>query len=322
MNKEAYYKPSGKISGLYILLFLVFAAIGIPILSVTYIYAVYYIPIIYISIFIAVGCGGALGYIMSLAAKLGKARNPLLVTIFTVFAAVLMKYVQWCFYIPLVYNDLYEFYEYYFGYALTIGEQLREAVNYFREPAVVWACIVEVNEYGAWGITNNGGDVGDAVTGVMLAIVWVIEFLIMAGLALLGCRNWPKRPYSEDTNTWYRQMDTVYEMDYPANFENLKNSLESGNIDGFVSNVLEGVSNPNNLLRLTFFQPSQPSHTEPYYMNISHVFVDDKGKSITKELASYLAMSTINANALFNAEPVSEAYTPEYNNENTDDSED
>ena len=310
MNKEAYYKPSGKISGLYILLFLLCSVISIPILSFAYIYLNYYIPIIYILFFITIGCGAIFGYLMSIAAKLGKARNPAVVIGCTLIGTALFKYVQWCFYIPLVLNKSYEVYYYSFGQELSFLEQVTEAFYFFIEPAAVLDGALFINEYGVWGIGNSG----DTVAGIFLAIVWLVEFLVIAGMASLMCRDWPGRPYSEESNGWYTQMETIYEMDSPANFDGMKISLESGNVEEFIALLREGVSNPLNFLRLTFFKPPAPSHTEPYYMNIDHIFVDDKNKDNTATLVNYLAVSTHNANAIFTAEPIAQTYeeTPVY----------
>ena len=296
--KESYYRPSGKIAGTYWLWLLLFLVVSSPILAVVYIYGVHYIPFIYLTIFLAVGCGALLGLIVGFAAKKGRARNPGTVTASALVAALILKYVQWCVYVPLILDEVYELYESWYGFTLSFGEQLIEALYILPDPLYLLDWALTINEYGVWGFSSNGGAVGDSVTGVMLFIIWLGEFAIIALMAVLVARRQPKYPFSEEANAWYISQKKTIEIDVAADFVGLKTLLESGNIEKLLELVAAGQSDEANFMRLRFFTSPQPSHAEAVYMNIEHCSVDKKKRAKSQVLAKYLTLSPANAAAI------------------------
>ncbi|MCL2530415.1 MAG: hypothetical protein FWE41_08875 [Coriobacteriia bacterium] len=272
--QATYYKPSGKISPLFVLLFIVFMAISIPILSVAYIYAIFYIPFIYLNIIIAIACGLGLGFAVLLATQLGKARNRVLVIVLTILAVFLLKYTQWCVYIPLVYAELY------MELQADFAERLLISLELFFDPAYVLIGALDINEWGAWGF----GESGDAVTGGLLLGVWILEFLVIMISAVAVC--WWKTvfPFSENANAWYTESKPEINACMSENFDALRASLETGNFNELVHLAHLPRVDGSNYLGITVFEPPASSSMEPYYLSITGITAtyDKKGTETLK----------------------------------------
>ena len=293
--RDSYYKPSGLIGAKFFLFFILTLIIGVPILSVAYIYLIHYIPFIYLNIFFALGIGALLGYLILLAAKHGKARNPLVVCACALVAVVLMKYIQWCIYIPMVLDDVFGMYEAY-GINMTFWGRFTESLHLFAAPGEVYDWASAINEVGVWGIRARvGAEVSDTVKGAMLLMVWAMEFLIMAITSISISRSQPKSPFSEESNDWYVDMGMNIETDIPADFSAIKNNAERGNFNDIVQLARAGRTNNSRYLRLSFLQPPRPSSSEPCYIKIVQITADKKNKGKTKALVRYLV---IDANSL------------------------
>lgn len=92
MLKEIYYKPSGRFSILFFPYFILFQALSIPLLSIIYIYLIYYIPIVYFNFLFTLGCGVTAGLVMMGIIPLGKVRNNKVALLFGIIAVCIMKY--------------------------------------------------------------------------------------------------------------------------------------------------------------------------------------------------------------------------------------
>jgi hypothetical protein len=285
--RETNYIPSGKLTGTYWLFFILFSLVSIPILSVAYIYLVHYIPWIYFCIFLTIGCGAGLGAVIALAVKLGKARNPIVVAITAGVAALLMKYVQWCVYIPLIFDEVYDYNYYSYGEAYTVGEQLAEAVTYLVWPAAVFADAKTINEYGAWGFASGG----DAVTGVFLAIIWFLELVIMAGIAVIIPMNRAKYPFSESADVWYQKSDKEFESEIPEDFQSIMNGFSSGDVEQLAALIRAGRCNETYYLKFNFLAPPDGASGEPYFMSVTQFSLDSKNKAKSAKIADNIVLS-------------------------------
>ena len=266
-----FYKPSGKISPLFIVLYIVFLLIAIPILSVIYIYAIYYIPFIYLNFFIAIGCGAALGLTIMLAVKWGKVRNRLLVVLSTILAVILMKYVQWAVYIPLVYSDAYLMLQ------ADFVELLLISVGLLIDPSSLLAFAMDINEYGVWAIGSSSAP----VTGGLLLAVWIGEFLIMLACALVAATATGSTPFSEQANAWYKESKDELAATAPENPDTFKAGIEAGNFSELIHLVQNGVIDTSYYLGVSIFDPPPSSTTEPYYLTVTGIAVgvDRNGKA-------------------------------------------
>ena len=290
--KEAYYKPSGKLTANFFLYFVLFTIIGAPILSVVYIYLIHYIPFIYLNFMIAILCGMALGALVLFAAKLGKARNPLAVLVCTLIAAIFMKYIQWCVYVPLTLDNVFGLYEAY-GIDMTLWGRFEETYYYLSSPGEVYDWVVRINEVGAWGIGS-----GAAVKGGMLLFVWIAEFALMAATSVVISRRQARFPYSEESDGWYTKINKKIDMDMPFDFAAMRNSMESGDFTDFVRNATAGKANNDQYLMLKFYEPPRQLPQEPYYLDITAFTTAKRGKKSMNMLVQYLAIDAQTANRI------------------------
>jgi len=179
------------------------------------------------------------------------------------------------------------FSEVYGAVDLTFGEVLVESAVFFVNPAGVFEYVALINEYGVWSIRDI------VVTGVFLAIVWVIEFLLMTGAAVLVSLNQPKFPFSEKSNGWYKKMPEKIDIDVPQDFNALVENMENGDFSGLIRLAKEEKEDEMNFLRLTFCQPPQDSSDNPYYISIDQITVtnDNEDKQKENSLVEYLSIN-------------------------------
>jgi len=295
--KECYYKPSGRCSVMFILFYLGLVVLAIPILSVAYIYLVYYIPYVYLNLIIVVLCGAGLGFVMNLAIRKGKLRNPVLALIMTILAVCIMKYVQWCVYIPLVYSDAYE------AIDLTFLDVLYNAFDFLRYPLDVLIYALEINEYGVWSYGRNALD---NVHGGMLFFVWFMEFVCIAISAVAVVWEESRLPFSEDAGNWYTKMREKVRANVPIYFDSMKTNLENGDFTELKALVKEYKPEQTVFAELTIYEPPEDAGTaEPYYLTIHNVKIsyDRKNKEnrSAKKLLHCIAIDAQDARELSNS---------------------
>lgn len=286
--KESYYKPSGRFTAKFFLYFLLFAVISIPILSAAYIYLIYYIPFVYLNAVITVVCGSVLGFIINQATRMGKARNPLLVLVCTVAAVIVMKYVQWCIYIPLVFDDAYGL----CGEGLSIGERFTASLDLFTAPSEVYTAASFINEVGVWGISRAGTNGLDTVNGIVLLVVWIVEFALMTCMAVTIARQQYALPFSEASDAWYTELNGKVELNIPDNMDSFRYNMENGRFDELIRLVHEGRTDATQFLSLTIYEPPKSTAYEPCFISVERTIVRKKDKKKTKTLLKHLAIDT------------------------------
>jgi len=258
-NGGAYYKPSGKCPNIFFGNFLLSLVIAIPILAVIYAYLIRYIPIIYLNIIITGLCGGAIGGIVWFAAKFGKARNPAIVFICTLIATCAFQYVQYCAWIPLWFD-------------LSLEERFSYSFSLLFSPSELIETMKKINEMGLWSMGRSGS----VVNGIMLLFVWIVEFIIIAGVAIFASRQASKLPFSEKANSWYAKIKREVKIDVPENLDALKVNLEKADFAELVSLSKEEVVSKECLLCLSFFEPPPQLPEEPYYLRIMRMSLSNK----------------------------------------------
>ena len=303
----SFYKPSGKLSGSFFLYYLLVLAIGIPILSIAYVYSIRYIPFIYANLLITLGCGGLIGLMVGHAAKLGKVRNPFLVLLTSFLAVCALLYVSWAAYIPVV-----------FSYGYTFFERLQESVALLLDPGAMLIDIETIHAVGIWivfdTVLNNG----------LLTAVWAVEFILLASLAIGASWNRPRTPFSEESGEWYVERAEKIQTDMPPNFDSLRNQMENRNFTDLFQLVTAGRTDPFNYMSITVFEPSKEFSTEPHFLTIDAKTVGKKDKETSKTLVKHMLIDTQNARELFaalEAQAVEEE-TPAYEQDEAEDSAD
>jgi len=278
MARQVYYKPSGKFSPLFFLYVLLIVVAAIPLISVAYVYLSYYTPLVFLKIFATIGCGIAIGFLMGFATRLGKARNPMLVLASTVAVMCVAKYVQWVVYIPLIFSDSYRI------MGISFGERFLTSFYLLAEPGTVFELAGVINTIGAWSIGRGG----QAVNGVSLLAVWIMEFATMTWAACMAVGEKPRFPFCEKSNAWYDKTPGRVEAGMPENFDSMKADIENGKYNELtrLAKLAKGENqNDARSLSLLFYRP--PLSAQPCYMQIKRANPGRKreGKTLLRYVA-------------------------------------
>ena len=159
-------------------------AVGVP-LGLAYAYAVRWIPFIYINFFVTLGYGFAFGWLTTRILKAGHVRNTMLAALSGLAAGLIALYCEWSGHIHVVFED----------------------APWFLRPDEVVRGVKLLYESGSWTFHNQ------AVTGIPLAIVWLIEAGIIVGLAAaMPFGSVGDTPYCEQSKCWLdeeKKIDTL-----------------------------------------------------------------------------------------------------------------
>ena len=196
-----YYKHSGMI-GFMGILCLVF--LGVPatvFLSIIYSYAIFYIPFVYINLFLTIGCGAAVGYMVSKCAKLGKIRNNTFLLITGFGFGLLSEYVGWV------------------SWLFALSEQKYIILS----PGTILEIMADLSKEGVWSIH------GTTPQGIFLYLVWAVEAVLILGFStfmvwhLLGTKA-----FCERCGVWVKGNDSISLLEPIANPGECKLQLEQG----------------------------------------------------------------------------------------------
>lgn len=216
MNSSAYYQPSGKVGSMAWVYALLMAFLVMPVVAYLYAHGIRYNPIVYVSFLLTGGFGFLCGLATTWVIGAGKVRNPMVGMGIAIFIAVVAWYFHWAVWLALI-----------------LGKEsfadLTITFNLAANPAGVFKIMALVNEEGAWSIR------GAQVSGVMLGLVWLIEFGVIVGLSVMMSSSKAKSPYDEATNQWTEEDELNYAFQFIPNSEYmpLKTDMENGNYDGF-----------------------------------------------------------------------------------------
>ena len=220
------YKPSGKFSLSFFLIYPFVIPILLAILGFLYAHIIYFSPIIYLNFLVVVFSGIIAGFIVGIAIKLGKVRNQVLTVIIALASSVLLKYLTWIFYIPLVYVHAYKL----DGWDLNFIEKLQASLVIILNPSLILQDIEFINYYGVWGLSNTN----TAVSGIFLYIIWIIEFAVIVGCCIYSARDKVKEPFCEEQNKWFTESKEL-KLNFPSDSYQLKEQLLTGNNEDFLA---------------------------------------------------------------------------------------
>lgn len=158
------------------------AAIGIPttvVLGFAYAYVTNWIPIIYAAFLATLAFGASIGWVVGRASTIGKIRNTTVTALLALAMGAIGLYVAW---------------------AVDPLARFGNAGAIVWNSAALWEYINIFYDNGFWGI---GRGEGAAVSGIPLAIVWIIEagtvFFLATTVAIGSCST---RPFCEACNRW------------------------------------------------------------------------------------------------------------------------
>jgi|GEM_PF-2090498 len=263
MSNNKYYEETSGINlsalGLGMVL-LFFIAI---ILGYGYGILMYFIPIIYANVFIAVGLGIVLLFCFNWIVKLTKIRGRQSKIILGVVTILFTSYFQWMTFLDTVIFQ---------GFPTPV-QYLSSIIGIFDGIELdLFGLLGDIYKYGTWGI----GSSGIPISGGLLLLVWIIEIGIIA--LPIGKSLWfnPVMPFSDKYNKWYPKY--TLEDDYQAVIS--KFSLEEKFSESVVSGIQSlnaGRANSHTKVHLYFLEGE-----DNHYVSVDKVFIEEQGKGKMK----------------------------------------
>ena len=213
-----YYRLSGKVHPLYIVLF-VFGAALVAALSVVYAIGMYYMPSVYFCVLVTIAFAGAAGFFAAKAAEWGKARSALVWGLALLAYFAVFVYVHFTAYAAVYLSGEGTVIE------LEIFWELLKIPDFTYELFAEW-----IIPYGVWSWSD-----GPAVSGAFLAAIWVAEHLAVLGVSVLVFHSLTRTPFFEETGRWGEQKicPDSWERQPDTDFDRVREALEGGRLDYF-----------------------------------------------------------------------------------------
>src|SRR5438045_7473258 len=178
-NVHPFYSHSGKFGAHGPIVALTAGAVAAIPLGIIYSYLIKWIPFIYLNFLVTAGYGFAFGFMTSLLMKWGKVRNGSIALLSSAAVGMLAWYGSW--------NGC--------ARALVGSE-----IPWLLTPPQLTAFIKILYQEGSWGI---GMSSSQAVSGIPLAIIWLIEGGLIVGLTtFIGYGSIARTPYCELHECW------------------------------------------------------------------------------------------------------------------------
>ena len=278
-----YYQPSNKMPLGGVLLFLLGGVLMAALLAFVYIYAIWYIPFVYINFFICLGFGLVLGGVLMLLAKAGKLRSPTGVGLLAALVGLAAIYLEWSLYLTLLFNSETT------GTGPNADTSTSFSAGLFANvlthPGAMWEAINKLNESGSWSLK------GATPTGVFLWVVWLIELAIIIGGAYWLARSQADEPFSELANEWADEETLPHPIVFAQDAAQTRSALETGQFHALAPHLAQSEIDP--FARLKLHRVASDANCQ--YLTLENVTtkVDDKGKATqsTDTVVQHLAIS-------------------------------
>ena len=278
-----YYKPSNKMHPAGIAALLAGGVVAALVLALVYIYAVWYIPFVYVNFFLCLGFGLVLGAVLALLARLGKLRSPSAVGALALLVGLVAVYLEWGMYLTLVFNT--ETTGTGANADTTTSFSLRLFADIITHPTAMWGAIRQLNETGTWSLK------GATPSGIFLGLIWVVEAVIIVGGAYFMAKAQATEPFSEVSNEWATEETLAHPLTFAQDAATTRAALEAGNFQHLTPHVGTGTEDPFARLKLH----SAPNDHNCRYLTLENVTttLDKKGKASqsTSVVVQHLAIS-------------------------------
>lgn len=264
-----YYKPSNKMPVPGIMALLAGGIVAALILALVYIYAVWYIPFVYINFFICLGFGLVLGAVLAVLVRLGKLRSPGAVGALALLVGLVAVYLEWGVYLALLFNSE----------TTGVGKEADTTTSFsaslfldiIAHPAAMWLAIQKINETGTWTLK------GATPSGVFLAVIWVIEAVMILGATYLMAKAQATEPFSETSNEWAAEETLAHPLTFAQDAAATRTALETGQFHHLTPHTGTAAEDPFARLKLH----SAPNDHNCRYLTLENVTttIDKKGKA-------------------------------------------
>lgn len=281
-----YYQPSNKMPPAGILALLAGGMIAALALALVYIYAVWYIPFVYINFILCLGFGLGLGAVLAILVRAGKLRSPGAVGTLALLVGLVAVYLEWGVFLTLLFNSEST------GSGADADTSTSFSFSLFADilahPAAMWVAMQKINETGTWSLK------GSTPSGVFLAIIWVIEAVIILGGTYLMAKAQATEPFSETSNEWATEETLPHPLTFAQDVATTRTALESGQFHHLTPHTTAESEAPFARLKLH----SAPNDPNCRYLTLENVTttLDKKGKpsQSTATVVQHLAISPAN----------------------------
>jgi len=233
-----YYRPSGITPVPGAVATLVLSAVAGSLLGAVYAFVNHHDPWLYINVFLVVGFGFSLSWIVSLGVRKFRVRNVLVAAItgFLVFAAAWITH--WFFYVSTVIVDLNTDSPYDAAAIVEI------AFDLMRDPESTWELILELNREGLWSLAgSSGGEL--APQGIVLALLWSAEALVLCYFSVKKPWDEASRPYSERLDRWMDPQTAPAPVAFIENVDDFKNAVSRNDYSALTTPLPSAVDEEN-----------------------------------------------------------------------------
>jgi hypothetical protein len=288
---STYYQPSHRMPPGGVLLTLLGGLLAAAVLALVYIYAVWYIPIVYANFLLCAGFGLGLGLALAWLGRRGRLRSPRGMGVLAVVVGLLALYLQWGVWLTLLFN------------AETTGTgadadtstsfSLPLLLDILSHPGAMWEAMLEVNKTGTWSLK------GSTPSGLFLGLIWLTEAVVILGCTYFTATLWAGEPYSELADEWAEEETLAQPVRYAHDAAATRAALEAGRFDDALTPHLEATDLGQFAHLKLHCAPNDPSCAYLSYENITKS-LDKKGKPEhkTQPVVQYLAVSPATVQAL------------------------
>ncbi len=204
-----FYRHSGKVSLLGLLLIGITGCIGVPILGLLYGVLIRVIPFIYIDGFLVFGYVFVVGSILAYVAKFGKIRNMILLGLIVFFIGLLADYAGWV------------------GWLTVMAGDPAFLMEFFLPTDIIYFITVVAKE-GAWTLS------GTTPTGGILYFLWLLEaFAVVGGIVYVTITSLAKTPFCEDSERWADKRTQIGAFTPISNIPQFRQEVKQGNLSVF-----------------------------------------------------------------------------------------
>ena len=226
-----YYQPSNKMPLPGSVLLLLGGALAAAALAFVYVYAIWYIPFIYINFLLCLGFGLVLGAALMQLARLGRLRSPWGVGGLALLVGLVAVYVEWAVYLTLLLNTEAD------GPGPAADTHTSFSASLFRsllvQPGRMVEVLREINETGTWSLKSL------TPSGIFLALIWLAEAVTIVGGACWLARSQAEQPFSETTDTWADEEVLAHPVGYAHDAAATRTTLETGHFQALTPHLTE-----------------------------------------------------------------------------------
>src|SRR5882724_364607 len=178
------YKHSGNFTVTGLIAGLVTGLVaGFP-LAYVYAWGIIQIPEVKLACIATMAYGALVGVAAAMGMKWGKVRNAKIAGLAAIVPAAASLYWSWAFWAKNIF--------------LTFAQKELDPFSLMARPQALWELIKLINEYGTWGMSK-----GDTTKGTELWVIWVLEALVVLGIATLASMGvLEMQPFCEKCKLW------------------------------------------------------------------------------------------------------------------------